>query len=123
MQVIVEKRSAKKFSIDDLRSAFTISLNNLKYGRSVFTGVVFIAGAFLTFLKLLIGSDVAFQGGLFRLLEISDQFNPWIFIVGFSTGILLIFIFISVPIAWREQLESYIDRAIEKHRSTNPSKD
>lgn len=122
-QLIVEKWNEKKFSIDDLKPAFTISLNNLKYGRSVFTGVVFIAGAFLSFFKLLVGSEVAFPGGLFRFLGITDQFNNWIFIVGFSIVILLIFIFISVPITWREQLEPYIDRAIEKHMSKNPSTD
>ncbi|OLE51709.1 MAG: hypothetical protein AUG51_21675 [Acidobacteria bacterium 13_1_20CM_3_53_8] len=114
---IVEKWRENRLDVDDLELAFTASLNNLKIRRNMYVGVVFTAGAFHTLGRFFVGSEVSFEGRLFRLIGISTQYQSELFTAMFFAVAVPAFVLISAPINWREQLEPFLVRAVEKYKA------
>jgi uncharacterized membrane protein YesL len=113
---VVVTKWVEKYSINDLMLAFKTSLNTLKLRRDFYVGATFTIGAFITFFKLLIGNEEAlrrllpsFLGGLFQA--------PYIFTISFILIAVCTFVLISAPLAWREQLEPFLTREIEKYKA------
>lgn len=58
-----------------------------------------------------------FKGPLFKLIGISTQYQSQLFTALFFAIAIPAFVLISAPINWREQLEPFLERAIEKYKA------
>lgn len=114
---IVEKWRENRFDVDDLGLAFAASLNNLKIRRNMYAGVIFTVGAFHTLGRLFVGG-AAFDGQLFKFIGVTSPYQPEIFTALFFAVVIPTFVTISAPINWREQLEPFLDRAVDKYKAT-----
>jgi MFS family permease len=114
--LLVEQWMERKYNLDDLVLAFKSSLNTLKLRRDFYIGFTFTVGAFLTFFKLLIGNEDTLRKVLLSLTGISFQ-SPYTFLIGFAVIAVATFVYISAPIAWREQLEPFLYREIERRKA------
>lgn len=113
--LIVEKWLAKKYPLEDLVLAFKSSLNTLKVRRSFYVGITFTVGVFLNFFKLLIGDDAALRKIFINLAGVTFPSSSS-FVISFSIVAVGTFVLISVPIAWREQLEPFLFREVERRK-------
>jgi hypothetical protein len=111
---LIVAKWVEKYSIHDLPLAFKTSLNTLKLRRDFYVGATFTVGAFTTFFNLLIGNEDTLHNLLPGLLGVPFQ-SSHIFIASFILIAVCTFVFISAPLAWREQLEPFLTREIEKY--------
>jgi hypothetical protein len=114
--LIIEKWVAHRQNIDDLMPSFKASLDTFKKFQEFVKGWVFAAGAFLTFFKLLFSERVSLQETVLAFLALSSSFGLYLYVGVFFVALLAVFVFISVPISWRESLEPHLVRAIEKYK-------
>jgi uncharacterized membrane protein YesL len=115
---LIVTRWVKNYKINDLMLAFKTSLNTLKLRRDFYVGATFTVGAFMSFFKILIGNEETLRKLLPSALGMPFQ-SPYIFTATFILIAVCTFVFISAPLAWREQLEPFLIREIERYKAEN----
>jgi hypothetical protein len=118
---VIEKWVSRGRDIDDLMPALKASLDRLKKYQGVIKGVVIAAGAFLTFFKIFFGDKQSLHETVLAPLASTFGNNPYVYVTVFLVAWAATFICVSAPLGWRESLEPFLVREIEKYKKRQPA--
>lgn len=114
--LIVEKWVAGRHDVDELLPAFKASVDMLKKYQAFIKGGIIVAGAFLTFFKLIFGERISLHDSVLAPLSIPASYGPYVYVALFAAVFVVTFVFVSAPLGWRESIEPHLVRAIERYK-------